>query len=571
MIPVHLPPFANHLWQSTLFAAVMALLTLALRNYRAHVRYWLWLAASVKFLIPFSLLVSVGSQFEWRTAPAVAPPLSAAIEQISQPFATPMPLVAGPAAPVVLPLLLAVLAAVWFGGCAVVLCLWCVRWRRVRIAVRMASPLPIQAPIKVMSSSSLLEPGVFGLFRTVLLLPEGIADRLTPAQLKTIVAHELCHVRRRDNLASAVHMLVEAIFWFHPLVWWIGARMVEERERACDEEVLRLGSEPEVYAAGILNVCKFYLESPLACVSGVTGSDLKKRIEAIMTNRILARMTFAKKLLLAAAGVAVVAGPVVIGVLNAPLSRAQSKPAALTFEVASVKAADPNSRGVRLQRTPGNGLSAAGVTLKGLIAFAYDIQDFQISGGPSWFRTERYDIVAKPERPEGLSDVREATPAQQKTLWEQLRERTRALLAERFQLAVHRETGERAVYLLVLAKNGHRLQESKEDFGLSRNRGLISGNGATTEMLAHVLSAALARPVLDRTGLNGKYGFKLEWTEEGSPAGKGGEITTDANAPDLSGPSIFTALQEQLGLKLESAKGPVEIIIIDRAEKPSPN
>ena len=97
-------------------------------------------------------------------------------------------------------------------------------------------------------------------------------------------------------------MLVEAIFWFHPLVWWIGARLIEERERACDEEVLQQGTQPEVYAEGILRVCKSYLESPLSCSSGVTGADLKQRIEVIMTNRILPELTLTRKLLLASVG-----------------------------------------------------------------------------------------------------------------------------------------------------------------------------------------------------------------------------------------------------------------------------
>ncbi len=117
---------------------------------------------------------------------------------------------------------------------------------------------------------------MFGIFRPVLLLPEGITERLTAAQLEAILAHELCHVRRRDNLTAAIHMVVETVFWFHPLVWWIRARLIDERERACDEEVLRLGSEAEVYAESILEACKLYLESPLACVSGVTGSDLEE-------------------------------------------------------------------------------------------------------------------------------------------------------------------------------------------------------------------------------------------------------------------------------------------------------
>ena len=154
----------------------------------------------------------------------------------------------------------------------------------------------LELPIKARSSPSLLEPGVFGILRPVLLLPDGIFDRLTPAQLQAVIAHELCHVRHRDNLIAAIHMFVETVFWFHPLVWWIGKRMVEERERACDEEVLREFGEPKAYAEGILNVCKLYVESPLRCVSGVTGgSNLKKRIEAIMANRVARRLNFGKE------------------------------------------------------------------------------------------------------------------------------------------------------------------------------------------------------------------------------------------------------------------------------------
>ena len=99
-----------------------------------------------------------------------------------------------------------------------------------------------------------------------------------------MLAHELCHLRRGDNLAALFHLVVQTVFWFHPLVWWIGARLITERERACDEEVIRHGSERETYAESILKTCQFFVESPIACVSGVTGSDLKKRIEAIMTN-----------------------------------------------------------------------------------------------------------------------------------------------------------------------------------------------------------------------------------------------------------------------------------------------
>ena len=136
-------------------------------------------------------------------------------------------------------------------------------------------------------------------------------------------------------------MFVETVFWFHPLVWWIGKRMVEERERACDEEVLRLGSEPQVYAEGILNVCKLYMESPLACVSGVTGANLKKRIEAIMSNRAVVQIELRKE---SSAGSCrrwrLSRRLIVVGMMNAPYIRAQSAtaptPRPPKFEVASI-------------------------------------------------------------------------------------------------------------------------------------------------------------------------------------------------------------------------------------------
>jgi beta-lactamase regulating signal transducer with metallopeptidase domain len=136
----------------------------------------------------------------------------------------------------------------------------------------------------------------------------------------------MCHVRRRDNFFAAVHMAVEAIFWFHPLVWWIGSRMVEERELACDEEVLRMGCEPTDYVHGILAVCRFYTESLLPCISGVTGADIKKRLRTILAGSIADELSGGRKVILATIGRAVLAVPVLIGMLNAPAVRAQNAP-----------------------------------------------------------------------------------------------------------------------------------------------------------------------------------------------------------------------------------------------------
>jgi beta-lactamase regulating signal transducer with metallopeptidase domain len=330
----------NHLWQSTIFAVAAGLLTFALRRNRAQVRYWLWLSASLKFFVPFALLMSLGSHVPWGavTRTVAAPPaVRFAMEQIAQPFPDPVPLAPSTRNRDWFPIAIFTL---WACGLLGVALIRFRGWLRVRAALRASTRLPdraqhqvqavrsldIPAPVEIRSSPGLLEPGVVGVLRPVLLLPEGITRRLTPPQLEAVLAHELCHIHRRDNLFAAVHMMVEAAFWFHPLVWWIGARLVEERERACDEEVLRLGSEPRVYAEAILNVCKLYVESPLACVSGVTGSNIKHRIEAIMTNRIVFRLTFGKKLALAVAGMAALAGPIFVGMMNAPGVLGQSRP-----------------------------------------------------------------------------------------------------------------------------------------------------------------------------------------------------------------------------------------------------
>jgi len=571
MAPLSLSPMANHLWQSTAFAGVAALLALAMHKNRAQIRYCIWLAASIKFLVPFSLLMTAGRMFEWRTAPA---PLSSAVAQISQPFG-PIEMTAStiPAASVASSLWPAAFTAAWLLGMAVLLLVWWRRWLRTRSAVRSAALLPIEAPIptgiEVRSSSSRLEPGVFGVFRPVLVLPEDIAGRLTAPQLKAILAHELCHVRRRDNLGAAVHMMVEAIFWFHPLVWWIGARLVEERERACDEEVLRQGSEPEVYAQGILNVCRFYLESPLACASGVTGADLKKRIEAIMTARIAHRLTLARQLMLAVAGMMAVAAPILIGIINAPRIRAQepgAKP--LRFDVASIKPASPvDTMKARQELLPGGGLRVSNVSLMQLITFAYDVPESQVSGAPGWVEKVRYDILAKADQSSGSAANPQGRMAQMQT-----RERVQSLLAERFNLVVHPDTKEGPVLALVVAKDGPKIQPSKqsEDIppGTMRSATQINARRGTMAMLCAVLTNWMHRPVMDQTGLTGNYDYVLKYAPD--PA-ESHLFPPESNPPDPAGPSVFTALQEQLGLKLESRKGQVEVIVIDRVAKPTEN
>jgi beta-lactamase regulating signal transducer with metallopeptidase domain len=237
----------THLWQSTFCVFAASLLTLALKNNRASARYWVWLAASVKFLIPFSLLVSAGSELGSRMLPSrEQPQVFSVMEEISRPLmlSNPTPMLSGSVHtfhPV-----LGFLFGVWLCGFVTAAIYWLMSWRRIRAALRSATPLHLNLSIPAMSFPGRLEPGVFGIRKPVLLLPEGITRYLTPDQLATIVEHELCHVRRRDNLTAAIHMVVEAIFWFYPPVWWIRTRLIQERERACDEDEQLI---PEVIAS----------------------------------------------------------------------------------------------------------------------------------------------------------------------------------------------------------------------------------------------------------------------------------------------------------------------------------
>jgi uncharacterized protein (TIGR03435 family) len=534
-------PLANHLWQSTLFAAAVALLSLALRGNRARTRYWLWLAASLKFLVPFSLLMTLGSGLAWR-------PVAAAVSQVGDVF-MPLPPIAAADGSV----LAGVAALLWFIGFARTLLTWGQSWRAMKEARRAAIPAGIAAPIPVLSTAAPIEPGVFGIFRPVLLLPKGITEWLTAEQMQAIIAHELCHVRRRDNLAALGHMLVEAIFWFHPLVRWIGARMVAERERACDEEVVRLGNRPEAYAEGILHVCQFYLQSSLPCASGVTGADLKERIQSIMSARAVSGLTLGRKALLALALLAALMTPMLVGIVQAQ--------GQLTFDVASIRPANPKEQNRRINIVPGGGLNIVNIPVRELIEFAYSMRQAQIVDSPGWTGTTAYDIVARLEKPEGKTDFDQMNEGERDTLQMQLKKRTQALLEDRFQLKVRREAREMPILALTVAKGGLKMQRVAEGDERPRNmfmrRGSMSAQKAPMAMLANALSRHLSQSVVDQTGLQGDFDISMNWSPDA--------------APDAEGPSIYTALQEQLGLRLESKKGAMEVIVIERVERPSEN
>jgi beta-lactamase regulating signal transducer with metallopeptidase domain len=293
----------DHLWQSTLFALVIAALVPLFAKQRASLRFWLWFAASIKFLIPLSALVNLGGYL-----PALPAPAHALIAPASKTFAAPL-LIAPPAD--VLPTADIVLA-IWAFGALCVAGLWLKRWMNVREIMRGAGDLDLGAPVPVKLVASYLEPGLVGIFRPVILMPRGVAEKLSPAELRAVLAHEISHHKRRDNLLASAQMVVEMLFWFHPLVWWIGSKLVAERERACDEAVLE-NNPPRAYAEGILKICRFHLQPTLACASGMSGGDLKARVTSIMADERRQALDGHRVLLLGALGIVTVMLPLLAG------------------------------------------------------------------------------------------------------------------------------------------------------------------------------------------------------------------------------------------------------------------
>lgn len=564
------PPLVNHLWQSTLFAALAGVLTLTMRSNYAKARYWLWLSASLKFLVPFSLLVSTGRYLFPVKAPALdRSGLSLLIEQFNRSFApaatttrvAPVAQVlAGPVS--IYPM---VLLLIWSCGFVSLLCFWGIRWRRMLATVddlpvtqgreyealeRLKASGAFAQRIKLIFSKSSLEPGIIGILHPVMVLPAGISDRLTDSELEAIITHEICHVRRRDNLTAALHMVVEALFWFHPLIWWIGARLIAEREWACDEEVLAQGNKPQVYAESILKVCKFYLESPLRFTAGVTGSNLKRRIEAIMISRIIQKLETGKKILLASLGAIAIIGPVVLGALHPVTTYAQTQGAPANssiFESISITPkGHPALTAIVSSRMTQhkNSLEFRDSTLKTVVQFAYHLDGLQISGGPDWINSDLYDVSI---------GVNESASE------DQVRLELQKLLAEGFKLAVHRESKQLPVLEMVVGPNGSKLTEvhpQSGQFGTMSLGNPLIANGIRMESLRGILESRTGRFVIDDTGLKGIYNFTL--TTAALDRGFG--------TPEKVGTELSKAVSEQLGLQLNPETKTVDTLVIDHAE-----
>lgn len=242
-----------------------------------------------------------------------------------------------------------------------------------------------------------------------------------------------------------------------------------------------------------------------------------------------------------------------------------ASPTLVSFDVATIKPDQIDPRGVQLNGTVDT-LNATGTAIH-MIEFAYKLHDFQVAGAPGWLTNEAWEVTAKVDQPpanyDSLSnDARDEIG----------RERLQAVLAQRFRLKCHFEAKQLPVYNLVLAKGGSKLTPTSADskdigsLGSDRRNGAnrIYGTGISLQFIAAMLSGKVGRIVIDKTGLAGIYTFAVTYAADSDPA-------SFASASEPSGPSIFTAVEEQLGLKLEPAKGPVPVLVVDSIDRPSEN
>ncbi len=371
---------ADHLWQSTGFALAAGVIALFLRNDAARVRYWIWLAASLKFLLPFALLNWLGRQFVVQVADDSS--LLPIVQHVATSFAT----VTASVEPIG-DELQQVIVALWILGSVMLLGRWLLTWLHSRALLRSSTPCAVAAPLPlpVRCTDRLDAPGIVGIVEPVLLLPTTLPARLTPAELEAVMAHEMWHVRRRDNLTAALHALVEALFWFHPLVWWIGAKLVQEREQACDEGALQEGSERTLYAGTLLKICRQSVESRLACMASAVGGDLRSRIRAIMSLPAKPQRGNLRRAVPAAALVGCLALPIASG---------------MTVVTASGLTVPADAHSIRMTETAGptfivmsdDYIYGRNVSLRELIGRAYAVRGRDISGDAPWLDHPRFDI-----------------------------------------------------------------------------------------------------------------------------------------------------------------------------------
>lgn len=437
-------------------------------------------------------------------------------------------------------------------------------------------------------------PMTCGVARPAIVLPPD-ALQWPEDEIRRALVHELEHIRRADWLVHVAARVVCALYWFHPLTWMAWRQLSLEAERACDDAVVRV-DERTAYAQQLVTLARRHLKpSPIPVLSMADRSDLSARIAAVLDD------TQARGRLGPARAMAIVVAAAVLVAAVAPLRAAArnpqtpaSQPASVpAFDVVSIKENKSGEQAQRSQRQPGR-IVITNFALRALILNFFGLQPQQLAGGPDWIDTARYDITAQFSGDFPLTEPGTIGPLQLMM---------QRLLAERFRLAVHTETRDLPIYVLTMARSdrtlGPKLRPAATDCEAVMNAMLkavregggpppaapqlpdgrpacgmrfgpgnrLTAGGTSMAALARSMSNQAGRIIVDKTGLTGGFDFELEFTPD--PAAAGGQ--PPAAGSDVNAPSLFTALEEQLGLKLQPQRGPVEVLVIDRVERPTEN
>jgi uncharacterized protein (TIGR03435 family) len=439
---------------------------------------------------------------------------------------------------------------------------WCQALERLRTRVGLARAVSLRVSAMVQS------PTVIGALRPLVLVPVGMLTGLPAGQVEALLIHELAHIRRHDYLVNLLQSVAEALLFYHPAVWWVSSHIRAERERCCDDAAVAVGGDVLEYVNALAEL-ESSRPAHLAAVAA-NGGSLADRIARLLgesrpaSGNGLARGTMLGVVLLAAAA---------YGVFAQDTPRPE-------FQVASVKrntVVNLRRKGVFPQ--PGGRLAAENAPLLLLIQNAYGIQAFQVVGGPAWMNTDGYDIEAKPEAETSV-----------KQMWLMLQ----SLLADRFKLALHRETRQLPVYDITGVKGSFSPPPPKEGGCLGEGDGpppppgstpcgrvrisisptglQMDGGKAPMPEFLRVLAVVLNHPVIDKSGFSGLLDVHLAFTPDENTQGLPAPMPDEPpRASDPTRPNIFAALQDQLGLKLTSSKGPVDVLVIDHVEHPTVN
>jgi uncharacterized protein (TIGR03435 family) len=445
---------------------------------------------------------------------------------------------------------------------------------------KLAAQIGLSRPVRLLVSALVQVPTVVGWLRPVVLVPVGALGGLPDEYVEVLLLHELAHIRRHDYLVNMLQSVAEALLFYHPAVWWVSGQIRAGRELCCDDIAVSVAGDALTYARALAHLESYHPAHISAAALAATGGSLADRIARLLGHSRPAVHTGLGPGVVTIAILLVTAG-------YGLFAQSDLHPA---FEVASIKrgasAVGPMDP-VSVSYKPGGRMIAMNAPLRLLIQFAYAVHDSphsqplrasQVMGGPAWIDSEGYNIEAKPE-----------ANTDQKHAWLMLQ----TLLADRFRLMLHRETRELPVYDLTARNSGIKLPAAKEANCVSSQPGMtprstpgsvdcgyaplflsptgLRLNGRKLHMadLVRELALTLGRPVMDKTGFTGEFDLNLNYTDDAlakAPDDPGGNLPPAE--PNLS--IVFAAMQ-QLGLKLEPAKGPVEVLVVDHAERPTAN